>query len=369
MRSFRKFIDISTHINGTKVKNNLPYVSSGIPSLDHIVGGGIPAGSIFVVEEDVLGVYSKVLFKYFIAEGVACDHELFVTSLDEDPHKITSELPQPCALPPEDEKAPSTDAEKMKIAWRYEGLSQVESSFGSNTNFGHNFDLSRYIDADTIEKSKIQYGTTTWQDSTLSWQTTMRRGKLKSALFHKLLRNIYETVLRSSGTNMLRLAIHSLGSPIWMAMDSDDTEFQNYGRDLIMFMYYLRILIRDKNVAVFITIPSHLYEDPIIMKKVLYSAHNAVRIESFAGSEKETNPVYKDYHGLFHITKLTALYTLVPFVPPSLDLAFKLKRKKFVIEKLHIPPELEETSEREQDDITATPSTACGGFRKKDIDF
>lgn len=85
-------------------------------------------------------------------------------------------------------------------------------------------------------------------------------GKLKSALFHKLLRNIYETVLRSSGTNMLRLAIHSLGSPIWMAMDSDDTEFQNYGRDLIMFMYYLRILIRDKNVAVFITIPSHLYE-------------------------------------------------------------------------------------------------------------
>lgn len=88
----------------------------------------------------------------------------------------TSELPQPCALPPEDEKAPSTDAEKMKIAWRYEGLSQVESSFGSNTNFGHNFDLSRYIDADTIEKSKIQYGTTTWQDSTLSWQTTMRRG-------------------------------------------------------------------------------------------------------------------------------------------------------------------------------------------------
>lgn len=76
------------------------------------------------------------------------------------------------------------------------------------------------------------------------------------------------------------------------------------------------------------------------MKRLLYSVDNAVRIESFAGSSRETNPVYKDYHGLFHITKLSALYSLVPFVPPSLDMAFKLKRKKFVIEKLHLPPGL-----------------------------
>lgn len=30
--------------------------------------------------------------------------------------------------------------------------------------------------------------------------------------------------------------------------------------------------------------------------------------------------------------------------------------------------ELQESSEREQDDITAVPKT-CGGFKKKDIDF
>lgn len=65
---------------------------------------------------------------------------------------------------------------------------------------------------------------------------------------------------------------------------------------------------------------------------------NAIRLESFAGSSKETNPVFKDYNGLFHITKLSALNTMMPFVPPSIDLAFKLRRKKFVIEKLHLPP-------------------------------
>lgn len=79
-------------------------------------------------------------------------------------------------------------------------------------------------------------------------------------------------------------------------------------------------------------------QDEHIMNRLIYSVDNAVKIESFAGSSRETNPVYKDYHGLFHITKLSAMYCLVPNVPPSLDLAFKLKRKKFVIEKLHLPP-------------------------------
>ena len=47
--------------------------------------------------------------------------------------------------------------DKMKIAWRYEGLSQVESSFGSNTSFGHHFDLSKHIDTATIESCNIEY--------------------------------------------------------------------------------------------------------------------------------------------------------------------------------------------------------------------
>lgn len=68
------------------------------------------------------------------------------------------ELPQPCTVPPEDDVSiPTQDVNKMKIAWRYEGLNQVESSFGSNTNFGHHFDLSRHLDSETINNSNITY--------------------------------------------------------------------------------------------------------------------------------------------------------------------------------------------------------------------
>ncbi|XP_047023046.1 elongator complex protein 4 [Helicoverpa zea] len=369
MSSFHKTSDSRVTIGGTKVKNSLPIISSGIPSLDHVIGGGLPVGSIFAVEEDVLANYSKILLKYFLAEGVACKHDILIASADDNPENIAKELPLPTTIPQDDEiTSTAGDIDKMKIAWRYEGLSQVESSFGTNTNFGHHFDLSKHIDANTIDNCNIKY-------CNLDIDSKKVNG-FKNSLYHNLLSSIKELVSKEEyqssvkkNSNILRIGIHSLGSPVWMAMDCDDEASASYGQDLIKFMYCLRVLLRDSNAVAFITIPAHLFDDDHIMKRLLYSIDNAVRIESFAGSSRETNPVYKDYHGLFHITKLSAIYSLVPFVPPSLDMAFKLKRKKFVIEKLHLPPELQETKEREQDDITGVPNVNCGGFKKKDIEF
>ncbi|XP_022829228.1 elongator complex protein 4 [Spodoptera litura] len=369
MSSFHKTSDSRVTISGTKVKNCLPIISSGIPSLDHVIGGGLPAGSVFIVEEDVLANYSKVLLKYFLSEGVACKHDLCIASADEDPANIAKELPLPTTIPQDDEiTTAAADVDKMKIAWRYEGLSQVESSFGNNTSFGHHFDLSKHIDAKTIDNHKIHY-------CKLEIENRSVNG-FKNNLYHKLLTTIKELVSNEEyqssvkkNSNILRIGVHALGSPVWMAMDCDDEANTVYGQDLIKFMYCLRVILRDTNAVAFVTIPAHLFDDDHVMSRVLYSVDNAVRIESFAGSSKETNPVYKDYHGLFHITKLSAMYSLVPFVPPSLDLAFKLKRKKFVIEKLHLPPELQETKEREQDDITGVPNVNCGGFKKRDIEF
>lgn len=64
----------------------------------------------------------------------------------------------------------------------------------------------------------------------------------------------------------------------------------------------------------------------------------SIELESFTGSDKETNPIFKDYHGLLYIRKLTALNSLAAYAPVTRDLVFKLKRKNFVIEKLHLPP-------------------------------
>lgn len=45
--------------------------------------------TIFVfTEEDKYSLYSNLLFKYFLAEGVVCGHDLFVASAKEHPDHI-----------------------------------------------------------------------------------------------------------------------------------------------------------------------------------------------------------------------------------------------------------------------------------------
>ena len=73
-------------------------------------------------------------------------------------------------------------------------------------------------------------------------------------------------------------------------------------------------------------------QDTAYVQRLERLSDAAVRLESFAGSEKEQNPVYREYHGLFHLRSLPRLNSLAPHLPETLDLAFKLKRKKFSIE-------------------------------------
>lgn len=95
----------------------------------------------------------------------------------------------------------------------------------------------------------------------------------------------------------------------------------------------------------------------------------SIELESFDGSDKETNPIFKEYHGLIQIKKLNALNALAAHSPETHDLAFKLRRKRFIIEKLHLPPELQETEQREQDDEHILSSLSCGSTSKKLLDF
>ena len=46
-----------------------------------IVGGGLPVGSLLLIEEDLAGSYAKLVLKYFLAEGVYHRHSLHLTSL------------------------------------------------------------------------------------------------------------------------------------------------------------------------------------------------------------------------------------------------------------------------------------------------
>lgn len=56
----KTFVVPGTH---SSLHNGLLLVSTGIPSLDDILGGGLPVGTVFLIEEDFYSRFSNVIVK------------------------------------------------------------------------------------------------------------------------------------------------------------------------------------------------------------------------------------------------------------------------------------------------------------------
>ncbi|KAL7736431.1 hypothetical protein ACLKA6_019641 [Drosophila palustris] len=441
MMSFRKRT-VQKPIRGTRTSPHTAQVitSSGNPSLDEILGGGLPIGSICLIEEDRFMTHAKVLAKYFLAEGVLSKQEIFLGSLDDLPAEMLCRLPKPLTdeeveMEQRQEQLQQQPADKngLRIAFRYNDLPLVNSE-QTTAKIGHHFNLMEHMDSMMFYYRQ----TTVWDDShkekdivveeddnisneeqplpnaavgeelnppaveadgeitasnniinnnnnnnnttdsstannsisttTITPSTTEQAQPIQpeSHLFYnpryeRLLNKLqpllqYERFVPGINRqkNLCRVCITSLGSPLWY----DD----NFATDLLKFLTVLRASVRSCTAVCFITMPMHLIAkyDTSLVPKIRQLVDYAIELESFAGSDRETHPAFKEYSGLLHLHKMSALNTLAVHMPETTDLAFKLRRKKFVIEKMHLPPELQETSETSAaaDIINASPT--CG---------
>uniref|UniRef100_A0A4W2E2Y0 Elongator complex protein 4 n=1 Tax=Bos indicus x Bos taurus TaxID=30522 RepID=A0A4W2E2Y0_BOBOX len=376
-------------IAGTRpsVRNGQLLVSTGLPALDQLLGGGLAVGTVLLIEEDKYNIYSPLLFKYFLAEGIVSGHALLVASAKEDPADILQKLPAPLiddSYKKEcDEDVCSHKMEpdiKMKIAWRYQLLPKMEAGPVSSSRFGHYYDISKRIPQELIETSK--------------WHGFFLPEKISSAFnvescsltpgYMKLLQFIQNIIYKEGfdgsnpqkkQKNILRIGIQNLGSPLW----GDDiccTENCDTSHSLTKFLYILRGLLRTSLSACIITMPTHLIQNKAVIARVTNLSDTVVGLESFIGSEKETNPLYKDYHGLIHIRQIPRLNNLIYDISDVKDLAFKLKKKLFTIERLHLPPDLSDTVSRssKQDlaESTKLLGPGCGmtaGGKKHSSDY
>lgn len=161
-----------------------------------------------------------------------------------------------------------------------------------------------------------------------------------------------ESFVAGTKKNLCRVCLTSLGSPLWYD--------EHFGEDLIKFLTLLMASVRNCNAVCLITMPMHLIAkyDASLVPKIRQLVDYAIELESFAGSERETHPAFKEYSGLLHLHKMSALNTLAVHMPDTTDLAFKLRRKKFVIEKFHLPPELQESSAKPDNCISGLLSNS-----------
>lgn len=126
--------------SGTRLSPASPLTiitSTGIPSLDDILGGGLPLScSLIIAAPDIHSSYGDLVQKYFVAQGLSAGHQLCI--IDDNAEEFVKDImwiPQNRSTAPtpslggEDEENPGNpEDQKIKIAWRYEKMKPFQTT-------------------------------------------------------------------------------------------------------------------------------------------------------------------------------------------------------------------------------------------------
>ena len=95
-----------------------------------------------------------IVFRYFLAEGVMCQHGLFLVSTSRHPIEIIQNLPKPVSSATF--KGELANSEDMKIAFMYKNMPQHSTALSEVSKFGHYYDISSVMDASMLEKCETK---------------------------------------------------------------------------------------------------------------------------------------------------------------------------------------------------------------------
>lgn len=295
----------------TLSSNNLVVVSTGVPSLDEILGGAA-LGSIFLVEEDHPKTYSNMLAKCIIAEGVVCGHEVLVATHQE---HLTRALPSLVESARTSRANDDGDAE-LKIAWRY---SQKQPKHDCAGSFVHKFDFSKPASEEFIGKAS----------SLLTVIDDLDYERVLSSVRQKV-DGAYATATERP-SNVLRIVIDGAGSPLWASERGSSEAALN------RFLFMLKSIVRPSYAVAFVTVPSFL-RDKVHVDRLRRLCDVSIALKAFGEKEKLLSD-FKEFHGLIEVEQLSQFNSLgVGNKEAFSDLAFKVHKKQFTVEKLHLPP-------------------------------
>uniref|UniRef100_A0A1E1XL59 Elongator complex protein 4 n=1 Tax=Amblyomma sculptum TaxID=1581419 RepID=A0A1E1XL59_AMBSC len=344
-------------IPGTKLSplTSETVLSCGVSAVDYILGGGLPLGGILLAEEDAFGTYCRQLLKYYVAEGIEQKQRIYFASGDVEPSKFLRELPKALLSSADSAGQPasasSTSDGDLKIAFRYERMGKPDSVLDYEER-DHVFDFS-----DRIESTKLAGACVNTFSPCETWGKAADRsaGIVVEPNYVSVLASVSSLVDKaktddSASHSAVRIALQGLGGPAWGSVASVSS-----------FLHALKALIRGEPASVFVTVPAVITEaHPSVLRCCRRLADIVLKVQAFDDHERGANPLYKNYHGLLQIVKICRLSSLGVLLPDC-DFLFHQRSKKFLVERLHLPPELG-TEERASTDKLS--GLACASNQK-----
>jgi elongator complex protein 4 len=393
----------NTVIQGVKpsVHNGQLLISSGLADLDTHLGGGIPLGSVLLLFEDTTSNYSNCILNYYLSEGISCGHNVAYLGL---PDNLENTLPlnytkwQQTEQSSESESSTAVsdgdsvreEARKeqnasanLRISWRYEQFVQDQialkqqsmknKTFSSGSSASrkigsvqcHEYDISKPIQPELVEQAR--------NNSTLYESSPHIRGKLFALLEQVRKFTTAQSANNESSCSLLntsqvtRIGIRSI------QLSYLDDEDAKYFHSVAQFLHLLKVLCRKSLSTAFITVPKN--HSNIDMLQIIKNncCDIVFRMESFVGEHINVSDwEMSEYTGLFHIEKLPRMNTLAPYLPDTLNYAFKIKRRKVYIEKMSAPPEESRSAtvkDRPRYAVEGKSTIVSDEPTKKDLEF
>ncbi|GAU96179.1 hypothetical protein RvY_07664 [Ramazzottius varieornatus] len=337
-------------------------VSSGCTGLNQILGGGIPVGSVLVFQDKPWIVYSDRFLHVVAAEGLAAGHSVAVAvpPNSRDSQSFVSLIPSAgksqARNSAEKDKTnlrrhdDNLDAnvggsdEDLRIAWRYKDIPKVNPVLGSSSHdkTTHKYDLGVKLDVSEVADIAQFFspgGTTNLPDALISW--------------------IQEQSTKCGTSRTLRVVLPDIDSPLW--------GFHGVAQ-FCQFLFRLKNHVRSTSTIVCLSISHDLHERSDLRSiRRLSDAYLAIEV---LGDDVRSH-LYPDFQAICRIEKAFTINSLRP--PPMTDHEFglKIKKRRITIERLHLPPELQDSVQRETSNAKKSTGGGlnCQTVRENDLDF
>ncbi|GAA5829897.1 hypothetical protein JCM11251_007925 [Rhodosporidiobolus azoricus] len=385
MSSFRRRTP-SSPLPGTRPSSSgSPLLSTGLPAIDDLLGGGLPLHSSLLIEADAPTSYSDLLLRYWVAQGLESGHEVCVVAsgCEGGPEGVVEGLmgtegaeggkgekggEKEKEEDREEREQEERLKEKMKIAFRYEGMKQHQTTLaeggraGASTGidsihpFSSVFDLTTTRTLTSSDRSRLHL----IHSDDLPSSSSGSGSGLYDALYERIEKLVDEGGFRvpSSPTaprKILRLALLNFGYPSWSLSPTPP-------HALYRFLTQLKHLSSPSSahLSTLLTFPAYLYSTsstspPLspLLTRLSHASSSVLRLTSLSSSPTLASQ-FPRHAGLLSFPKLP---TLPPgsLVPPGARqsvlrglggggegrdnlVGFRVKRRRFVVEVVSDDP-------------------------------